>query len=150
MKIKLVLLVLVGFLLTACDRVAPEPSSHVISIEGAYIRAMPPGQKVTALFMTMHNNSSDRRQLISASSPASDKVELYKHKKVDGMMKMGQVEAIELPKNSVAELKPGGYHLMLIGLKKDLKVDEKVLVRLFFADGTLMDIQVPVSSKYLK
>ena len=141
MKIKLVLLVLVGFLLTACDRVAPEPSSHVISIEGAYIRAMPPGQKVTALFMTMHNNSSDRRQLISASSPASDKVELHEHKKV---------EAIELPKNSVAELKPGGYHLMLIGLKKDLKVDEKVLVRLFFADGTLMDIQVPVSSKYLK
>ena len=141
MKIKLGLLVLVGFLITACDRIAPEPSSHVISIEGAYIRAMPPGQKVTTLFMTMHNNSSDRRQLISASSPASDKVELHEHKKV---------EAIDLPKNSAAELKPGGYHLMLIGLKKDLKVDEKVLVRLFFADGTLMDIQVPVSNKYLK
>ena len=140
MKIKLGLLVLVGFLITACDRIAPEPSSHVISIEGAYIRAMPPGQKVTALFMTMHNNSSDRRQLISASSPASDKVELHEHKKV---------EAIELPKNSVAELKPGGYHLMLIGLKKDLKVGEKVLVRLFFADGTLMDIQAPVSNRIL-
>lgn len=151
MKIKyLVLSVLLSLSLSACDRVAPEPSSQVVSIEDAYIRAMPSGQKVTALFMVMHNSSDIDRQFVSASSVASDKVELHEHKFVDGMMKMGQVKAIDLPKKSTAVLKPGGYHVMLIGLKKDLKVGEKVPVSFFFADGTMLDVQVPVSNKYLK
>ncbi|MCK5726341.1 MAG: copper chaperone PCu(A)C [Thiotrichaceae bacterium] len=151
MNIKLlVLIALTSLVLSSCDRVAPTPSSHAISVDGAYIRAMPSGQKITALFMTLHNNSEEPRQLVGASSIVSKTVELHEHTTVNGMMKMGQVAVIDLPKNSATELKPGGYHLMLIGLKEDLKVGQEVTVSLSFADGTMQDIEAPVSDQYLK
>lgn len=135
-------------LLTACssdDQAASATkSADVVAVKAPYIRAMPPGQAVTAMFLTLENTSDTDRFLVSATGDISEKIELHEHTHADGMMKMRQVPEIIIPKQSVAELKPGGYHIMLIGLKKDLKLGEKISFDLQFKDGTQTRISAEV------
>lgn len=143
------LLLLFTVLLSACDnnKSATETKATAadsITISDPYIRAMPPGQKVTAMFMIMENSSSSLQDLVSAETTASDHAELHEHKMIDGMMKMGQVEKISVNANSSAALKPGGYHIMLIGLKKDLEPGEMVDIKLTFKDGSSKTVKTEV------
>lgn len=59
-------------------------------------------------------------------------VELHTMEEKDGVMSMHPVEAIDVPANGSAELKPGGFHVMFIGLTRDLNVGEQVTVTLTF------------------
>ncbi len=120
------------------------PAAEVVIIKDAYIRAMPPGQKVTAMFVTLENPSDDNHELVKAEGNVSDAVELHEHKHVNGMMKMGQVSSIAIPRKGSIALQPGGYHVMLIGLKQDLKLGDKVPMKLTFEDGSSQDIQPEV------
>lgn len=115
-----------------------------IQIKDAYVRAVPAISEVTGAFMQLHNNSQQDRKLVAANSPASKVVELHTHTAVDGVMQMRQVEYIDLPAGGFAELKPGGLHLMLIGLKQPLKVDEHVQISLSLDDGSIIELDVPV------
>ncbi|CAA6809413.1 MAG: Copper metallochaperone, bacterial analog of Cox17 protein [uncultured Thiotrichaceae bacterium] len=119
-------------------------SADAISVDAPYIRAMPPGQAVTAMFLTLQNSSDKDRFLVSAKGDVSEKIELHEHTHADGMMKMREVPEITIPKQSKAELKPGGYHIMLIGLKKDLQVGEKISFDLQFKDGSQTSITAEV------
>ena len=145
----LIWLPLLLLIVSACDNKkvtsADKPkASEVISVVEPYIRAMPPGQAVTAMFLNLNNTSADSHALIKAESDASKNVELHQHKMQDGMMKMGQVAEIELTPNKSTALKPGGYHIMLIGLKNDLAEGQNVDVNLVFKDGSSIKIQAPV------
>lgn len=135
-------------LLTACSSNDKEstatPSTDAVSIEAPYIRAMPPGQAVTALFLTLKNSSNSDRYLVSATGDVSEKIELHEHTQVDGMMKMRQVSEIIIPKQGQVNLKPGGYHVMLIGLKRDLQPGEQIPLVLHFKDGTQTSITAEV------
>ncbi len=122
------------------------PAAEVVVIKDAYIRAMPPGQKVTAMFVTLDNTSDHAHDLVKVESNVSDAVELHEHKHVNGMMKMGQVSSIAIPKKGSVALQPGGYHVMLIGLKQDLKLGDKVPMKLTFEDGSSQDIQPEVKT----
>ncbi|MBE0508958.1 MAG: copper chaperone PCu(A)C [Marinospirillum sp.] len=115
-----------------------------IQAKDAYVRAVPAISEVTAAFMQLHNKGSQDRQLVAANSPASRVVELHTHTAVDGVMQMRQVEHITLPAGGMAELKPGGLHLMLIGLKQPLKVDDRVQISLSLDDGSIIELDVPV------
>lgn len=115
-----------------------------IQAEDAYVRAVPPVSEVTAAFMLLHNNSQQDRKLVAASSPAARVVELHTHTAVDGVMQMRQVAQIDLPAQGVAELKPGGLHLMLIGLKQPLKANDRVQLSLSLDDGSMIELDVPV------
>lgn len=127
-------------LLTACSSdkqtETSTKSADAISVDTPYIRAMPPGQAVTAMFLTLHNNTDKDRFLVAVSGDISEKIELHEHTHADGMMKMREVPEIAIPKQGKAELKPGGYHIMLIGLKKDLPIGEKITFNLHFKDGS--------------
>ena len=114
------------------------------SAEGAYVRAMPPGQKVTGAFMVLQNPDSSDRALIKAESDAADVVELHEHINEDGVMKMRPVKQIDIKANAKTDLKPGGYHVMLIGLKKPLNIGDKVGIQLHFDDGSQQDVEAPV------
>lgn len=145
----LILVPILLLTLTACDKqndtATDSPkASDVVNVNEPYIRAMPPGQAVTAMFLNLENTSDDSHALVQAESEVSEDVELHQHKMQDGMMKMGQVEQIELAPNTSTALAPGGYHIMLINLKKDLDVGENVDVNLVFKDGSSLLIQVPV------
>ena len=115
-----------------------------IQVQDGYIRAVPPSAPVTAAFMQIHNQGDKARALVSASSAAADAVELHTHTHVDGVMQMRQVEKIDLAPKSTTHLQPGGLHIMLIGLKAPLNMDDKVLVNLKLDDGSLIELNLPI------
>lgn len=99
-----------------------------VKVEGAWARATVPGQKVGMAGLILV--SPQAAALVGASSPACDTIELHSMIHEGGMMKMRQVPSIALPAGNPVELGPGGYHLMLIGLKAPLKAGDKVPLKL--------------------
>jgi hypothetical protein len=115
-----------------------------VEVQGAYVRAVPPGQPNSASFMALHNGDSRAHALVGAESPAAKVVELHTHNMVDGMMQMRPVEKIDLPAGATTSLQPGGFHVMLIGLQQPLVPDQVVPVTLVFEDGSKMQVSAPV------
>ncbi len=109
-----------------------------------YTRAVPPGQPNSAVFMQITNGADADHILVSAASPAAQAVELHTHRLEDGMMKMRRVEQIELPAGESVMLKPGGLHVMLIGLKQGLVPGDEVEVTLTLDDGSQTTLVAPV------
>ncbi len=97
-----------------------------------------------AVYVTLTNAGAQADSLVSASSDAAQTVELHEAKNESGVMKMRPVQAIPVPANGKTELKPGGYHIMLMGLKHDLKPGEKVAVTLKFERGGEMRVEASV------
>lgn len=149
--VSLLTMLLFTLMVTACGEkdatdssAAKIPAAETIIIKDAHIRAMPSGQTVTAMFLTLDNPSATTHSLVKVESNVSDAVELHEHKHENGMMKMGQVSSINIPKNGSVALATGGYHVMMIGLKQDLKIGEKVAMKLIFEDGSSLDIEPEV------
>lgn len=115
-----------------------------IQVHMAKARASLPGVPNSAAFMTLQNAESEAVELVSAESDIAKSVELHTHKMIDGKMAMRQVPFIEVPAKGKVELKPGGYHIMFIGLNEPLAEGEQVDLTLVFGDGQRMDLQVPV------
>jgi copper(I)-binding protein len=97
-----------------------------IEVTNAWARASVPGQKVGGVYMDIR--SAKPARLLSASSPAAGKAELHNMKIENGVMKMSPVDGIELPAGQSVKLAPGGNHVMLIDLKRELKQGENVPV----------------------
>lgn len=114
-----------------------------IAVSDAFVRLPPPGQTVSAAFMTL-SNGGEARKLIKAESPVAGSVELHNHIHDKGIMRMRQVTAIDLPAKGKASLQPGGYHIMLIGLKAPLQDGQKVPLTLTFDDGSSKAVSAPV------
>ena len=115
-----------------------------------YVRAVPPGQTVSACFMQLKNNSSMAHAIVKASSDVAKVVELHTHTHENGMMMMRQVEKMDIPANGETTLQPGGLHIMLIGLHNELKLDQKVSITLEFEDGSEKQIEAPVRKIMMK
>ena len=115
-----------------------------------YVRAVPPGQTVSACFMQLKNNSSMAHAIVKASSDVAKVVELHTHTHENGMMMMRQVEKMDIPANGETTLQPGGLHIMLIGLHNELKLDQKVSITLEFEDGSKKQIEAPVRKIMMK
>lgn len=115
-----------------------------VVVDDPYVRAVPPGQPNSAAFMVLKNTSNKATAVVNAKSDVSKVVELHTHTHENGMMKMRRIPQIDLAANSDTQLKPGGLHVMLIGLKQDLKVGQKVDIELEFADGSKTAISAPV------
>lgn len=88
-----------------------------------------------AVYVTLTNTGAQADALLSASSDAAQTVELHETKNDAGVMKMRPVAKIDVPAGGKIEMKPGGYHVMLLGLKRDLKPGDKVPVTLKFERG---------------
>ena len=95
-----------------------------VSVTAPWVRATVPAQKSTGAFM--HVQSAAAARLIGVSSPVAATVELHKMEMKGTMMKMGPVDGIDLPAGKVVNLASGGYHIMLTGLKQQLKEGEAV------------------------
>lgn len=122
-------------------------SASSIEVNDAYARATPPVLPNSAAFMEIKNNSDKDIALVDAKSDISDVVELHTHDMKDGVMKMYQVPKIDIKANSSTVLKPGGFHVMLLGLKqKPLKVGEKVDITLVFSNGEKIAVSAAVKT----
>ena len=115
-----------------------------IEIEGAYARASIPNVPNSAAFFVIKNNSDKDIAITSANSDIAEKNELHTHVKENKMMKMMKIEKLVVPAKSSLELKSGGDHVMLMGLKKELKVGDEINLELSFSDGDKKSIKVPV------
>ena len=115
-----------------------------VEIDGAYARASIPNAPNSAAFFVIKNNSDKDIAITSANSDIAEKNELHTHIKENKMMKMMKIEKLVVPAKSSLELKSGGDHVMLIGLKKELKAGDEISLELSFSDGDKKKIKVPV------
>ena len=115
-----------------------------VEIDGAYARASIPNVPNSAAFFVIKNNSDKDIAITSANSDAAEKNELHTHIKENQMLKMMKIEKLVVPAKSSLELKSGGDHVMLIGLKKELKAGDEISLELSFSDGDKKSIKVPV------
>jgi len=83
-------------------------------------------------YVTLRNRGPARDALLSATADVAERVELHETRNMSGMMMMERVAKVELAPGSRVELKPGSYHLMLIGLKRALTPGQTVTLTLQF------------------
>lgn len=107
-------------------------------------RASAGAAKTGAVFMKIENKSGTADRLIAASSPVADKVEFHTHIVENGVAKMRPVAAIDLPPGATTELKPGGLHVMLIGLRQQLKEYDSFPLTLTFEQAGQLEAEVLV------
>ena len=115
-----------------------------LMIHDAYVRLLPPSSKTTGAFLEIMNHTNKDVKLLKAESDFANKVEIHNHVKKDGMMKMLEVDSVLIKAGKVLAMKPGSYHIMLIGLKNSLKKDQKAKIKLTFDDGTILNAVAPV------
>jgi copper(I)-binding protein len=120
-----------------------------IEVKDPWVRAAVPGQMGTGAFMKI--TARDGSRLVSASSPVAGVTEVHEMKMEGNIMKMRALEAgLELPAGKTVELKPGGYHVMLMDLKGPLAKDSTVPLTLVFKDAkgaeSRIELKVPVST----
>jgi periplasmic copper chaperone A len=116
-----------------------------ITIGHPYARATAAGQSTGGGFMKLVNAGGADR-LVSASADVSKSVELHMMKMEGDVMQMRQVDSIELAPGKIVELKPGGYHVMFIGLKAPLKVGDAFPMKLKFEKAGEVEVTVNVES----
>ncbi|MDL2339080.1 MAG: copper chaperone PCu(A)C [Pseudomonadota bacterium] len=102
-----------------------------IEIDHPYARPTSAGQRVGGSYLKLDNKGASDR-LLSATSAMAASVELHSMSMEGDVMKMRQVDVIELPKGATVELKPGSFHIMLMGLKAPLKAGDKFPMTLKF------------------
>ena len=150
MKITSLLWVSALGLMSACTTVMADTAASVVTVEEAYVRAVPPGQPNSASFMVLTNKSSQDHALVSAESPISNVVELHTHVHDKGMMRMRRIEQIVIPAGKSVKLQPGGHHVMLIGLKQMPKPGDNADLTLVFEDGSKITVSAPVRKLQMK
>jgi len=115
-----------------------------VRVHDPVVRVVPPGQPISVAFMTLHNHGMDEKILVKVYSDVAGATEMHNHILADGMMKMRRIDTIVVPGHGQVELKPGGLHIMLIGLSRDLQLGERVTINLEFADGERLTVSAPV------
>lgn len=111
-------------LLTASALFTAFAAHAQVKVDDPWVRATVAPQKATGAFMQL--TSAKAVKVVSASSPVAEMVEIHEMKMEDGVMKMRAVEALALPAGQAVALKPGSYHVMLMGLKAPIKAGETV------------------------
>jgi hypothetical protein len=118
-----------------------------IDVEKPYARATPAGAMSGAAYMTLANKTQTTDRLTGASSEVAAKVQIHEMKVVNGVMKMREVAGgLAIPAGGSVALKPGSYHVMLMGLKKPLVAGQSFALTLTFAKAGNISVTVPVEA----
>ncbi len=133
--------------LTAALVLAATAAHAQVTVDKPWVRTTVPQQTTTGAFMTI--TSVQGGKLVSASSPIAASVEVHEMKMAGDVMKMRPVEALTLPAGKPVELKAGGYHMMLLGLKKPVKFGDVVPITLVVEDaaGKRQSVEVRATAK---
>ncbi|MFY3136771.1 copper chaperone PCu(A)C [Achromobacter xylosoxidans] len=116
-----------------------------LKVEDAWVRATVPNQHATGVFMRLTSPTAAR--LVGVESAAAKHAEVHEMAMQDNVMKMRQVAAIDLPAGKPVELKPGGYHVMLIDLARQISVGDPVALTLLVQDADGKQRRVPVTAE---
>jgi len=120
-----------------------------VSVTDPWIRATVPAQKATGAFMQL--KAAKPARLVAASSPAAGRVEIHQMEMQGQTMRMHAVDGIDLPAGQAVNLASGGYHIMLLDLKRQMKEGEQVPLTLTVqgADGKRESVNLDVPVKPL-
>lgn len=118
-------------------------------VEGAWVRSMVAGQQSAGGYMTL--TASEAMQLIGITTPAADTAEVHQMKMEGDIMKMRAVPQLDLPAGQAVELKPGGYHIMLMELKQPLTSGMTVPMTLLLRNAkgveSKLELKLPVAAQ---
>lgn len=122
-------------------------STAQVTVSEPWVRATVPQQKATGAFMKLQ--SAQDAKLISAKSAVAGVVEVHEMAMDAGVMKMRAVDGLALPMGKAVDLKPGGYHVMLMDLKSQLKDGDAVPLTLTFEtkDGKRQTMEVKATAR---
>lgn len=119
-----------------------------IVVKDAWVRATVPQQKATGAFMQIQSTKNVR--LIEVQSAAAGLAEVHEMKMDNNVMKMRAIPQLDVPAGKNVDLKPGGYHVMLMDLKAQAKAGEAVTLKLIFEDENkkqeTVDVKATVKS----
>lgn len=119
-----------------------------LRIERQYARPTVPNQRAGAAYLTIENKGKTADKLVAISSPIAKSVEMHTMSMDGDVMKMREVQDVEVGPASKVDMTPGhGYHLMLMGLSKPLKVGDRFPMTLTFEKAGKTVISVPVRNQ---
>lgn len=143
--VKILIIILVLINIASCQKSEKDVViKEEITISETWMR---PGiqNRNSASFMKIRNNTNSPDTLISVSSDLAKKTELHEtFEKANDMKGMRHIEMLPIPAHSTVELKPGSYHVMLIGLNNDLKVGDPGKIELNFKSAGSLAVDVTV------
>jgi copper(I)-binding protein len=116
-----------------------------LSIDDAWARTGQPGQVSAAYFEVKNKGAADK--IVSANCDCAKSTELHNVKMIDGAMKMYQVPAMDIPADGSLTLKPGSYHIMLIGLNLPLVAGETLPIKVKFEKAGEVTLNAKVKDK---
>jgi copper(I)-binding protein len=139
-------LILVTLMLSACQ---PASNGPKIVTSGVWGRPSPMMAKAGAVYVLIENQGNQADRLVGASSAAAKTVEVHEsYMDANGTMGMRPVEGgLEIPAGSKVELKPGGYHIMLIDLVNPLEVGSKITVTLKFEKSGEITLEAEIRAQ---
>lgn len=120
------------------------PHDDPIEVVNAYIPAPP--TDTAAAYVVFQNHGDEADRLVSATADVTDTVELHQTSMDGGTMTMAQVDGIDLPAGGELLMEPGGYHVMLIELTRELHEGDSVAMTFTFEHGGTVEFTVPVVS----
>jgi copper(I)-binding protein len=154
-EIMLIVMVLVSvFLIAACSN---KGTGSSIGVVDPWVRSTGKGGQGqseqgkamgsnSAAYMKISNKGDVTDRLVKVEGEIAENIELHRSEMKDGVMTMNPVEYIEVSSNDTVELKPGGLHIMLIGIRNDLKIGEQVELILHFEEFGEMTVEAEVRS----
>lgn len=112
----------------------------------AWVRGTVAAQKTTGAFLTLE--STEDAKLVGVSTPAAKSAEIHESRQTQGRVQMNEVDEVPLPAGRRVELKPGGYHVMLVDLARPLGEGDNVPLTLTIEDKrgkrTQLEVRAPV------
>lgn len=138
---------LLGLALALALPVAPALASD-LSVSDAWARPTPPGSRVGAGYVQIHNAGQSPRRLLSAESPLAGSMEVHTMAEEDGMMRMRKLaDGLEIPAGGHVELKPGAEHLMFFSPTQAFAEGETIPVTLIFDGEERLEVPFIVSDR---
>jgi copper(I)-binding protein len=135
------------FLLSGGAALGEDYRAGTIEIGNPWTRATPKGSTVAGAYMTISNKGTEADRLVGGSSPVAGRFEVHSMTMEQGVAKMRPVEGgLELKPGEKLELKPGGFHVMLTGLKQPLEKGQKIKGTLEFEKAGKVEIEYTVEA----
>lgn len=135
----LVFLVTIASLLGGCT--APEGES--LQVRDAWARPAPQGGN-GAVYFVVENHTSETQEIIGVEADIADAAEVHESQMSGDVMEMHQVNSVMVEPGSTVIFEPGGLHVMLIGLNRDLQTGDQIEVTLHFANDEAIQLVVPI------
>lgn len=129
---------------SALDGVRARAQEGGVVAREAWVPVPLPSNDGTALFVVLENHTASGRAVVAVSSDAANKAEMHEMKMDGKMMSMSPVQEIRIPANGKTELRPGGLHVMLFGLKSRPAVGDAVRATLTLDDGSTVPVTATV------